>query len=427
MFSQACVKNSVHRGILPQCMLGYTHPQQTPLGRQPPLADPPPGRHTASWQTHPSLGRTPILTATAAAGTHSSGMLFCWHFFCMKRKSPGDGSVNLKCGHPSSTNVWDDVGILNFIHPPKFHIPQTYLLGFCLQKIIYKELKITGAVRVIKGHEVLPDGSTLEQHGIIDGSTVNIVIEPDKEIRLQIKLGPKVFSHKVLNSVRVRELKQQLIDGGTVGFLLEDLTLIVSADDNDDINDDIPLDDDSLPLHLYGLSDNITLKIMGQKITIRLITNYGVRYQKSFPKRITVNILKQEIQSVDSFFGEYYPDQRKGVWLFVERGKSYKKLPDAAPIGSVLCNNDVVHFIEDRFFREGMLIPVYYNGEKMDRVGRTSDYGDSKGDTVLSVKLRLQEQLGFPVASADVKDGQGNSCRNDRRIGSISDMRVNVA
>ena len=56
-------------------------------------------------------------------------------------------------------------------------------------------MKIAGAVRVIKEQEVLPDGSTLDQHGIIDGATVNIVIEPDKEINLNIKLGPKEYSH----------------------------------------------------------------------------------------------------------------------------------------------------------------------------------------------------------------------------------------
>ena len=68
--------------------------------------------------------------------------------------------------------------------------------------------------------------ATLEEHGIIDGSTVNIVIEPEKEIRLTImKLGPLGFTYKVMNSVRVRELKQQLIDGGSVGFSINDFQL----------------------------------------------------------------------------------------------------------------------------------------------------------------------------------------------------------
>ena len=213
-------------------------------------------------------------------------------------------------------------------------------------------MKITGFVRVIKGQEVLQDGNTLDQHGIIDGSTVNIVIEPEKEISIKMKLGPKEFTHKVKSSVRVRDLKHQLIDGGTVGFLLEDLTLIVSADDNDCVTDDIPLEDDSLPLYLYGVSDNMTVKIMGEKITIVLVTYFGGHYRRSLPKNMTIDVLKQEIQSVDSFFGEYYQDQRKGIWLFVKRGESYRKLPDAAPISSVLSNNDVVYFIEDRFFNE---------------------------------------------------------------------------
>ena len=238
-------------------------------------------------------------------------------------------------------------------------------------------MKITGFVRVIKGQEILPDGNTLDQHIIIDGSTINIVIEPEKEISIKMKLGPKEFTHKVMNSLRVRDLKHQLIDGGTVGFLLEDLTLIVSADDNDCVTDDIPLEDDSLPLYLYGVSDNMTVKIMGEKITVELVTNYGLRYQKSFPKNMTIDQMKRGIQSVNSFWSEHYPDMQEGIWLFVERGESYKKLPDAAPIGSVLSNNDVVHFIEDRFY--GQQIPVYYNGEEMDRVGRTSDYGDGKG------------------------------------------------
>ena len=53
-------------------------------------------------------------------------------------------------------------------------------------------MQICGAVRVIKGQEVLTDGSILEQHEITDGSTVNIVMEPDKKINLHVTLGPKV-------------------------------------------------------------------------------------------------------------------------------------------------------------------------------------------------------------------------------------------
>ena len=55
-------------------------------------------------------------------------------------------------------------------------------------------MKITRVIRVIKGQEVLPDGSTLDEHGIIDGSTVNIIIEPEKEISIKMKHGPQEYT-----------------------------------------------------------------------------------------------------------------------------------------------------------------------------------------------------------------------------------------
>ena len=65
-------------GCLPQCMLGYTHPQaDTPLGRHPPF-----GRHPPPRQTPP--GRHPLPPAvTAADGTHPTGMHSCVEVFIL--------------------------------------------------------------------------------------------------------------------------------------------------------------------------------------------------------------------------------------------------------------------------------------------------------------------------------------------------------
>ena len=62
------------------------------------------------------------------------------------------------------------------------------------------------------------------------------------------------------NSLRVCNFKQQLIDGGNVGYEPNEFSLLVSADDNHRITDDIYLNDDSLPLHLYEVSDNTYIK-----------------------------------------------------------------------------------------------------------------------------------------------------------------------
>ena len=76
MFSQACVKNSVHRHPPAQCMLEYTPPahwQTSPPRQTLPPVDTLPPRQTPPRQTpHPAPA------ATAAEGTHPTGMHFCW-------------------------------------------------------------------------------------------------------------------------------------------------------------------------------------------------------------------------------------------------------------------------------------------------------------------------------------------------------------
>ena len=78
MFSQACVKNSVHRG---RCTLPLAHPldrhtphldTHTPGQTSPPWAENPCPGQTTPWADTPRVD-TPRQTSTAADGTHSSG------------------------------------------------------------------------------------------------------------------------------------------------------------------------------------------------------------------------------------------------------------------------------------------------------------------------------------------------------------------
>ena len=72
MFSQMCIKNSVHEGVHPP---RQTPPGQTaPLGRQP--QTPPLERHPPR-QIPPGQTPTHPKTATAVDGTHPTGMHSC--------------------------------------------------------------------------------------------------------------------------------------------------------------------------------------------------------------------------------------------------------------------------------------------------------------------------------------------------------------
>ena len=228
-------------------------------------------------------------------------------------------------------------------------------------------------------------------------------------------------------------LKQQLIDRGTVGFDLTEFSLVKSTDENGGIS----LQVDSLPLHLHGVSDNTILKVIGLTVRVHLVTHTGKRFYKSFRKAMTINQMKQYIRSVKYFFHfnpsiKIYNDPTlvTDIVLFVQRGESYSKLDGETPIGSVLSNNDVVHFIEDRFFGQDQMIPVYHGCEEIGRVGWSTRCSRESScayacDSVLSVKLRVQDHLGFAVSSVDVKQ-DGALLRNDQEMRHISRMKIYV-
>ena len=81
--------------------------------------------------------------------------------------------------------------------------------GFYLQKEIYRSGKITGAVRILKGQEILPDDSTLVQHNISDGDTVNIFIEPEKQITVEVVCNLGTFKHEISNCLLVKGLQAE--------------------------------------------------------------------------------------------------------------------------------------------------------------------------------------------------------------------------
>ena len=82
MFLHLSVSHSVHRGDLPQCMLGYTHtPCPVHAGIHTPIAQcmlgytPYPHPHPLSCSVHAGIDM-----ATAADGTHPTGMHSCYNF-----------------------------------------------------------------------------------------------------------------------------------------------------------------------------------------------------------------------------------------------------------------------------------------------------------------------------------------------------------
>ena len=107
-------------------------------------------------------------------------------------------------------------------------------------------------MRILKGQEILSDDSTLIQHNISDGDIINIVIEPAKQIAVEVVCNLGTFKHQISNSILVKDLKQKLIDAKQVGFSPDDFDIEVKLPEGSAKI----LDDDTLPLQHYGIRKN---------------------------------------------------------------------------------------------------------------------------------------------------------------------------
>ena len=218
-----------------------------------------------------------------------------------------------------------------------------------------------------------------------------------KQLNLTMKLGPIEWQHSVKHSVCVRELKQQLIDGGKVGFSLAEMKLIINGNNNQRIS----LKDDSLALHKYGVKDGMVVEILGQNITIRVVAHgYGGRdFYKPFPRNMSVAQFKNSILDLNSKWLKQ--DDVRDVWVFKKYGY-YITLLDEDPqwlIGSFLCNNDEVHLVQNKDATLDLSVPCYFQKEEFGRVAWF------EGETDLTLKLRVQGQFGFEYFCVGVISG----------------------
>ena len=119
----------------------------------------------------------------------------------------------------------------------------------------------TGAVRILKGQDVLPDCSTLQEHGITDGDTVNIVIEPDRKININVTLGPKTFTCVVKHSLSLGELKVLLISNNQVALLPREFSLAKVILINDE-KQHVKMNKLTMPLHYYEVGDTSMIDVV---------------------------------------------------------------------------------------------------------------------------------------------------------------------
>ena len=110
-------------------------------------------------------------------------------------------------------------------------------------------------MRILKGQEILPDNNTLVEHDISDGTTVNIVIEPDKEIKIVVKNDQLsyYFPCVVTSSVPLQEVKDKLIRETNMVIPEKEFDLVIYGN---------KMKDTTLTLHYYDVTDGSKLSLI---------------------------------------------------------------------------------------------------------------------------------------------------------------------
>ena len=228
-------------------------------------------------------------------------------------------------------------------------------------------------MRILKGQEILPDDSSLVQHEISDGDTVNIVIEPDVTITVQVKYNSNIFGHAISRSSSVDQLKQLLYDHEQVIFPVTEFDLL---------HNDVCLDDTTLPLHTYGLVDGLQLHVAKRNFGFKVKTMKNEQIYLSVSKQATMGELQRGILSFASV------KCIEDMCLFIRLGlwDRFKKLveEDGIKITDVLKGGETLFLIEYTPVLEDKCVEQNLDLEII---------GIAKGETVLGVKLRGQDQL----------------------------------
>ena len=242
---------------------------------------------------------------------------------------------------------------------------------------------------LFRGKYTIPDDSKLDELNISDGDTINILIEPDQCVNINVKCGPKTYKLETSLSMQVKELKQLLIKNNQVALLHEFFHLAMISS----VNRETTLTNEYLPLHFYGVQNELLLKVIGKFIQLNIVNTRNEMNCRSFPRNTTLNDFKKTVIYFRQYYEKYYGTFTNIIMFTKKVNNVYKRLHENRniTIGDLFSENDTIYLSIDDFFRYSY--PLYYDGNEIGKVGVGYE------ESVLSIKLRTQEQTGIPVSN----------------------------
>ena len=256
-----------------------------------------------------------------------------------------------------------------------------------LQETVYKTTTIKYSVRFLKGQQSLDKDEQLYFYDIQDGSTLSILMEPEKRISITVKTFKKgTVILEIDNTATVEELRDILVQNHD----------ILDAQMHDMFLGKEQLQDVKLPLHYYDVENNSELKMSGNgwiRLHVVLANTYTLKRLKNMQLTDTVSDLAKVVtKSVDAsasgsedlvmFYTKSTPTIHHQ--LFTELDLPSRQLWEYG----------VEHM--------GYIFVIQYTSGGYINVqqGRSvhAIYETKNDETVFSLMLKIQDKLGLPFA-----------------------------
>ena len=279
----------------------------------------------------------------------------------------------------------------------------------------------------------ISDDRKLSKYSIPEGSTISALLEPDVDINIEVNIGHKTQKLTVPNSTSAMVLKVQIRGIMRCGVASEKLEIRLG---------DITLEDLML-LHFYGVKNESTLSVLKPYIIVSIEDNHGDIICKRLNRKDTIQVVKvklisstrslspipiedptdgtplgppghfpgrrghhhhfhhalgmrmcQLIQHTQPMVVARHPsvdDMQLYIIKVAAQGAEYEELADELMVKDYsLMDNDRLCLLSYQWVNQATITVTTQD--------RTVVRGVEPNDTVLSVKVRTQDQLGLLVS-----------------------------
>ena len=252
-------------------------------------------------------------------------------------------------------------------------------------------------MRLLHAQAQMEDDRKLSEYSLPEGAVISALFEPDVDIDIVVFMGFQAEKLTVSNITSIKVLKTLIRGAIRSGVTPEKLEIRLG---------DVTLED-MMPLHFYRIQDGSRLELLKPYIGVTIENNFGKRIywrlkRKDLIKDVKVNVASRQ-KFVEPQFGHSGNEMSKdglitseGLRIYLATDDlNFNELDDDETVDSCeLKDGDYLFLLFYRWLSEDGAVRVRETGMALQ--------GVEAGDTILGIKLRVQDQMGLEVPALNV-------------------------